>query len=220
MPPPGLRERQKAERRRAISDAATALFMERGFEAVTLAEVAEAANVSVKTIFNYFGSKEELFLDREEELRGAVLRALAERAPGATITAAVADLLSRHWIPDGVGDWSTLRDPEAYELFRRFLVTWHASPALRGRHLLADERLADALAEAVAAETAIPADDDRIRAMAAMLVAAMHLRHRTLAEAVLAEQPPEAVEARVRAVAAEAMARVATAFGDLDVERG
>src|SRR5512145_2255383 len=85
----GLRERKKAQTRRAISDAATRLFMEHGFDEVTLAEVGEAAGVSIKTIFNYFGSKEELFFDREGELRDAIVGAVAGRAPGRTITEAL-----------------------------------------------------------------------------------------------------------------------------------
>ena len=58
----GLRERKKLATRRAISDIATGLFMERGFDNVTVAEVAEVANVAKMTVFNYFPRKEDLFL--------------------------------------------------------------------------------------------------------------------------------------------------------------
>jgi AcrR family transcriptional regulator len=54
----GLRERKKMETRRVIAETARALFEQRGFDAVTVAEVADAANVSVKTLFTYFQSKE------------------------------------------------------------------------------------------------------------------------------------------------------------------
>ncbi len=101
--PPGLRERKKAATRRAISDVATRLFMERGFDAVTMAEVADAAGVSVKTIFNYFGSKEDLYLDRDAELRAHLLQAVTGRGPGVTITAALGALLAENRIPDGRG---------------------------------------------------------------------------------------------------------------------
>ncbi len=216
---PGLRERQKAARRRAISDAATALFMERGFEAVTIAEVAEAAGVSIKTIFNYFGSKEELFLDREAEARAATLSAIADRSPGASITGGFLALLTEHRVPSGGDGWEGLDDHRRYEQFRRFLETWTASPALRARHMLGEEELGAALAVAIGAETGLTADDDRVRTMTAMLVSAMHLRHETLARAILDGLPPEEVRRRVEALAREAIGRVAAAFPDLDVAR-
>lgn len=67
----GLRERKKRQARQHISDVATGLFLERGFDEVTIAEVAEAAEVSVNTVYNYFQAKEDLFLDRA---KGSVAR--------------------------------------------------------------------------------------------------------------------------------------------------
>src|SRR5262245_49663322 len=130
IPAPGLRERKKALTRQAISDVATRLFMERGFEAVTVAEVAEAAGVSIKTVFNYFGSKEELFLDREAEVRAAIVAAVTERPAGTSVTAALTGLFADRCVPGGE-PWSALEDPERLTRFRRFLETWHASDALR-----------------------------------------------------------------------------------------
>ncbi len=213
--PGGLRERKKARTRQAISDIATAMFMERGFEAVTLAEIAEAADVSVKTVFNYFGSKEELFLDREAEIFAAITGAIAGRPPGRSITEALAAQLADNRIPAG-GGWGGLHDPEGYALFRRFLGTWHESPSLQARYRLSNERLADALRAALAADLGLPDGDDRLRVMAAMLVGVIHLRYQTLAAAVLAEAPAVEVERRVRAIVAEGMARVGRAFPDLD----
>lgn len=217
--PPGLRERQKVERRRAISDAATLLFLERGFDAVTMAEVAEAAGVSIKTIFNYFGSKEELFLDREDEARAAALAAISDRPPGASITEGVLALMVEHRVPSGGDGWDMLAEPELYARFQRFLITWRESVALQARHLLGNERLTDTIAGALAAELGIPPDDDRIRTMASMLVGAMHLRHRVMAQAVLEGLPADEIRRRVRAIAAEAIGRVAAAFPDLDARR-
>jgi AcrR family transcriptional regulator len=59
----GRRERKKQQTRQAISDVATRLFLERGFDAVTVAEVAKAADVAVQTVFNHFPTKEDLFFD-------------------------------------------------------------------------------------------------------------------------------------------------------------
>lgn len=64
-----LRENKKRETRQRISDVATQLFFRRGFDDVTLDEIAVAANVSKMTVFNYFARKEELILDREDDLR-------------------------------------------------------------------------------------------------------------------------------------------------------
>ena len=65
-PGEGLRERKKRLMRQQLSDTATAMFLERGFDAVRVAEVAEACGVSEKTVFNYFPTKESLVLDRLE----------------------------------------------------------------------------------------------------------------------------------------------------------
>src|SRR4029453_8099215 len=93
--PAGRRQRKKALTRQAISDIATEMFMARGFDDVTVAEIAEAADVSVKTVFNHFGSKEELFLDREAEIFAAITGAIADRAAGRSITEALPPQLAR-----------------------------------------------------------------------------------------------------------------------------
>ncbi len=72
----GRRERKKRQTRQAISDVATTLFLERGFDAVTVAEVARAADVAVQTVFNHFPTKEDLFFDET----GLVARPGARRS--------------------------------------------------------------------------------------------------------------------------------------------
>jgi AcrR family transcriptional regulator len=79
MPATGLRERNKQKTRTAISDVATSLFIERGFDNVTVAEIAEAAGVSTMTVFNYFQRKEDLFFDRKGESLAFIRKSLAER---------------------------------------------------------------------------------------------------------------------------------------------
>ena len=70
----GLRERKKRETRARIADTALRLFKERGFDQTTVADVAAAADVSVKTVFNYFPAKEDLFFDRADEIGRASCR--------------------------------------------------------------------------------------------------------------------------------------------------
>lgn len=85
--PGGLRERKKREVRARIADAALRLLAEKGFDRTTVAEVAAAADVSVKTVFNYFPAKEDLFFDRAEEVEQRWLEAVADRAPGESVLA-------------------------------------------------------------------------------------------------------------------------------------
>lgn len=91
----GLRERKKRETRRRISNVATSLFMARGFDNVTVAEVAEAANVSKMTVFNYFPRKEELYFDRGAEAVELLHAAITDRAPGESLIDALRGLMIR-----------------------------------------------------------------------------------------------------------------------------
>lgn len=87
-----LRERKKALTRRSIIDAAQCLFDDRGYDEVTVAEIADAANVSVKTLFVYFRSKEDLVF-ADNTLLDALLAALARRPATTTVAQAVAATL-------------------------------------------------------------------------------------------------------------------------------
>lgn len=85
----GLRERKKRQARQHISDLATGLFLERGFNAVTVAEIAELADVSVNTVYNYFPAKEDLFLDRMKGVTQRVARFIRARDKGESAAEAV-----------------------------------------------------------------------------------------------------------------------------------
>lgn len=122
----GLRETKKARTRQRISDVATALFVARGFDAVTVAEVAEAAEVSKMTVFNHFPRKEDLLLDRGPEAAALMRDALADRAdtmpPLAALRALAVDLARRRHPLSGVRDGTAP--------FQRVVL---GSPALLGR---------------------------------------------------------------------------------------
>lgn len=89
----GRRERKKRQTRQAISDVATELFIERGFDAVTVAEVAKAADVAVQTVFNHFPTKEDLFFDQTGWWTGPA-EAIQQTAPGGDVVEA----LKQHYL--------------------------------------------------------------------------------------------------------------------------
>ncbi|HEY3256182.1 MAG TPA: TetR/AcrR family transcriptional regulator [Polyangiaceae bacterium] len=173
---PGLRERKKAKTRLAISDMATKMFNERGFDQVTVMEVAAAADVSVATIFNYFETKEDLFFDREGHVIEAARRVIVERKTGETI----ASVLHR-----AVLDAIDAGLPQLMVHGASFLRTIEGSPALRARMRLGFEKTEAALAETIGEETAAVAGDPTPQIAAAMLVAIQRMLLESAFAAVL-----------------------------------
>jgi AcrR family transcriptional regulator len=84
----GLRERKKQQTRQLIADTAWRLFADRGFERVTVAEIAREAQVAVATVFNYFPTKEDLFFYRLEAFGAQLVEAVSERPAGEPALAA------------------------------------------------------------------------------------------------------------------------------------
>ena len=85
----GRRERKKAVTRAAILQAAQELFLERGFDAVSVREIADRADVSPTTVFAHFPQKEALAFGDEDERHARLVAAVADRPPGTTISAAL-----------------------------------------------------------------------------------------------------------------------------------
>lgn len=96
VPVTGLRERKKLETRRHIADTAARMFADRGFEAVTVDEVAEAADVSKKTVFNYFPTKEDLVFDLVDERNEDIVRTIRDRPAGQSLPEAFRDRMLRY----------------------------------------------------------------------------------------------------------------------------
>ncbi len=149
----GLRERKKRQTREAIAQAAMRLFFARGFDAVTVADVARAADVSEKTVFNYFPAKEDLVLHGGEERRAALIEAIRTRPAGTSIVApfraATLAFVDR-----------VERDPvESIVAVPRLVAQ---SRTLRDRLFLGWEQEAAALTPVVAAEAGA-AEGDRVR---------------------------------------------------------
>ncbi|WP_205751821.1 TetR/AcrR family transcriptional regulator [Cryptosporangium phraense] len=186
-----LRERKKAQTRLLIADIAMGLFAERGFDGVTVAEVARAADVSVNTVFNYFPTKEDLFFDREAEVEDSLAAVVRARRPGESVIGAL-----RRWVVEGFDTdlWATGLWPEAADFFR--LVD--DSPSLRARTRELGERTENALARTLATETGA-GPDDPMPSLVAGLVAGS--RHAVLAEArrrLLAGEPFDVVKTWAR----------------------
>jgi AcrR family transcriptional regulator len=164
----GLRERKKQQTRAAIAEAAMALFAERGFDTVTVTQVAAAADVSTATVFNYFPTKEDLLYSRLEAFEEALLAAIRDRPAGESVL----DAFGRFILERS-------RQGAGRELGKRVAVTSRIiseSPALLARERQIVARYADALAELIAEETGAAPDDLRPRVAAGALMAV----HRSL----------------------------------------
>ena len=161
----GLRDRKKEATRQAISNVATRLFVERGFDNVSVADIADEAQVARKTVFNYFPRKEDLVFDREEEGRALVREALAargERSPIAAFQALMRALLeSEHPI---------------FLITERPIQFWRTvaeSPALTARASELQVTLADDLAAMLAQAAGRPRTDPQARLAATMLMSTL-----------------------------------------------
>ncbi|PSJ26005.1 TetR family transcriptional regulator [Streptosporangium nondiastaticum] len=147
----GLRERKKQRTRQTLSETAIALFLERGFDRVSVAEVAAAAEVSKPTLFRYFPAKEDLVLHRIADHQGEAARVVRGRAPGESPLAA---LRAHFHARLDAGDPVTgLCDVPAVLAFRDMLYSTPSLAARLMQYAAEDERaLAEALAEAGADE--------------------------------------------------------------------
>ncbi|CAL9421865.1 hypothetical protein SUDANB6_01868 [Streptomyces sp. enrichment culture] len=148
----GLRERKKRQTRQDISDVATGLFIERGFDAVTVAEVAEAANVSVNTVYNYFPAKEDLFLDRSKGIVDRLSRWVRGRRDGES----AADAVLRELREEVESVSPRIGLMEGYAKFMRVVQD---SPALRSRMWAIGQEVLLDLERTLREETGADEDD-------------------------------------------------------------
>jgi AcrR family transcriptional regulator len=141
----GLRERKKRRTRQHIADTAARLFGERGYEHVAVVDVAEAAEVSEQTVYNYFPTKRDLVLDLEEDLRERLTDLIRTRPPGTSPAAAIR--------PEALEFVELIREVPA-EQERGGLDSLAAmSPTVRRLSLEMNDRLADAIAGAITETT-------------------------------------------------------------------
>ncbi|MEN2426609.1 TetR/AcrR family transcriptional regulator [Chromobacterium vaccinii] len=178
-PSPKLRSRKRLATRQSISNAATRLFLERGFEHVTIDEIAAAADVGRMTVFNHFPRKEDMFFDRDEEGRAILAQALRERAPGVSPIESLRRLAYR-----------LLAEQSPYLRFsaesQGFIKTVEASETLKARARAIRDEIARAvaatLAECAGREASDPAADLAANLLLAMWTVALIQAHRTFRE--------------------------------------
>jgi AcrR family transcriptional regulator len=161
--PTGRRERKKAQTRQSLADAALGLFLERGYDQVGVKDVADAADVSVTTLFKHFPSKEALVFDRDDDLEAELVAAVRERAQGQSIP----DALREHLL----GGVHRAGDASLDE----FVRLTENTPALREYGKRMWMRHETAVARAIAEEIGAPRDDVTCAALARFALAARDL---------------------------------------------
>jgi AcrR family transcriptional regulator len=201
----GLRESKKLHTRQEIADRAMRLFVTRGFDHVTVAEVAEAAGVSEKTVFNYFPTKEDLFYDEVPKREAALVETIRGRRPGESVPAALRRMQ--------VGECARLSSPD----FATFARVIEESPALQAKELEVMAGFAQVLSEAIRSELGLDERDARI---AADLLVSVHrqLFRAARMQALAGKQGPAAAR-RLRADLERAYHLLEHGLGELETQQ-
>ncbi|MEV5753147.1 helix-turn-helix domain-containing protein [Actinoallomurus sp. NPDC052308] len=161
--PPGRRERKKAATRQKIADAALRLFLERGYDAVGIRDVAAEADVAVTTLFSHFASKEALVFEQDEDFEQRLTQAVTGRAPHEPLIPALRreiQALVRHCTADSAAPIWRMVD---------------GSPALREYEESMRLRHAESLATAIAADPDLPQSTTACRTIARFAIDAYSL---------------------------------------------
>ena len=205
---PGLRESKKRATRQQISDHATRLFLTRGFERTTIAEIAAAAGVAPKTVTNYFTHKEDLALDWQDEFAASLAAAVSSRRSGESALAALRRAFDAAVVT---------QDPVAGFSGPAFARMVAQSPTLTAQlRRLHDQReaaLVDALADAVGSTRG----DLQVRTAAAVLAAVHELLFRRIQELTLGGEGADVIATTVAADAAQAFEVIEPALGGFAV---
>jgi AcrR family transcriptional regulator len=207
----GLRARKKQRTRELIADTARRLFVERGFDGVTVAEIAREAEVAEKTVFNYFATKEDLVYWRLEAFEASLLDTIRERKQGESFLGAFARFVLE---PRGL---LAEKDPDAIERLAALTRMITESPALLARERLIFDRYTESLATLIAEETGAGAGEvvPRVVANALMGVHRALVDH-TRARIVAGARNPDLAR-EVRALGRRALMALERGLGDYGV---
>jgi AcrR family transcriptional regulator len=208
---PGLRERKKQQTRQLIAESAQRLFSERGFDAVTVSEVARAADVSEGTVFNYFPTKEDLFYGRMETFEETLVEAVRRRPPGEAVLAAFHRAV--------LEQSGRLAGEEVAATIERAARVVAASPALRAREREIVDRATRALAALLAEETGAAAHDVVPMVAANALMGAQRSLVEYVHASILAGRRGPKLAAGLKAQAERAFSRLERGLADYDVKR-
>jgi AcrR family transcriptional regulator len=201
----GLRERRKQEARQAISGIAMAMFATKGFDEVTIAQVADAAGVSKMTVTNYFPRKEDLVFDRAE----VIIRSLADTVAARVVGESLLAVIRRHYAERVAGD-DFLGVPTA--TFARLVQHSHV---LNSRALEIADLRERALGDAIAADTGV--DDVQQRIVAAQLASVDRVLFAEGVRRTLAGQPRDEICQVLAAAARQAFDLLEPSLGGYGV---
>ncbi|HEY9100876.1 TetR/AcrR family transcriptional regulator [Chitinimonas sp.] len=162
--PTDLRSRKRLATRQGISNAATRLFLARGFDHVTVDEIAAAADVGRMTVFNHFPRKEDMFFDRDEAGRELLREVLQQRDPAISPVETLR-LLAHQLIAEQSPYVRFSADSQG------FIATIAASETLKARARAIRDEIAQLVAEAMAECVGKPTDDPDAHLAAGLLVA-------------------------------------------------
>jgi AcrR family transcriptional regulator len=181
--PPGLRERKRQQTRERLTRSAMALFLERGFEATTLDDIAAAADISRRSFFHYFASKEDVVFAWQEESMAALIAAVAARPNDEPMLAAAENAIT-----------TMVRQIKPGEAIAMACLK-RDNPALQARDQVKYEKLERALAEALGKRAGHETEELQARLVAMIATGAMRIGGELWA-AEGAHEKPEALAKR------------------------
>jgi len=202
----GLRERKKRRTRQLIFDAANRLFAERGFDSVTVTEIARAAEVSEVTVFNYFPTKEDLFYGGMEFFEEQLIEAVRSRARGESALSAF-----RRRLLEGASRLTSRESIAAIKKGARAIAT---SPGLVARERAIVDRYTRQLAMVLAEETGAAADDVEVLGTAGALMVVHRMLVERVRKRVLAGQRGAELVDDYKSQARRAFRRLERGLGD------